>query len=149
MGHYGPTYFRLLSLLIFPMCKTVTESLIKVGRKCLSLWMTNSHLKVKLSFAETSVKVCYLWKWDLAVVLQCRHTYAHTHTLTPSSCKGNFSDPFNVLLITWNNGDSLFLVIIPWSYCIMKENISRLSDVFCTSYDFVIIHHSLLILLFF
>lgn len=36
MGRSGRTFFRLLRPLIFPMCKTVTESPVKVGRKCLS-----------------------------------------------------------------------------------------------------------------
>ena len=82
MSRSGLVYLTLLTLLIFPMCKTVTESFMKVGRNVCLLWMTNSHLKVKLAFAEMSVKVCYLWKWDLAVVPQCSHTYAQTHTHT-------------------------------------------------------------------
>lgn len=36
MGGSGLTYLMLLRLVVFPMCKTVTESLIKVGRKCSS-----------------------------------------------------------------------------------------------------------------
>lgn len=84
----GLPYF---SLLIFPMCKAVTESHVTVGESSRLLRMTNSHLKVKLEFAEMSVEV-YLWEWDLALLLQCSHThiniYWSTKEIIPSFIQG-------------------------------------------------------------
>lgn len=48
------------SLLVFPTCKAVTESHLKVGESARLLRMTNSHLKVEVAFAETSERRLFM-----------------------------------------------------------------------------------------
>lgn len=92
----GVTYFRLLSLLVFPMCKAVTESRVKVGRNGSSTpsdkFTHESQTCICRNVCESFLFMEMGFGGGAAV-----YPHIHTHTLTPIAHKGNFSNLFSVL----------------------------------------------------